>query len=317
MSKSTSRTSEIRVGAAVLAGLLLTPPAAALQLTQVTFGVPAPSSQSEFDPAWSPDGNRLAVSGDFFSPGAFESWWFVGLVELPGGVPVEFEATVGFDHVYYNQHPVWSPDGTQIAFRGGYPSGGLWLASVATGAARLLIAELPNSLDWSPDGTKIAFAVPAGIRVVDVASGSFVPPVPQSGAQNPEWSADGSKLAYDFGGYIWVLDVATAVATQVSTGPGNHQHPTWSPDGHWIAFASGPGDGADLWVIGSAGGAAIQLTSGPAYEREPVWSPDGERIAFTVWNPNDGPHVWVASDLPTFTVPVRNASWSALKRMYR
>lgn len=317
MSHRRSCASHAIVVVAVFAGLLITPPAAAIQLTQVTFGVQQPSSQSEFDPAWSPDGNRLVVSGDLFSPGAFESWWFVGLVDLPSGGLSEFQATVGFDHVYYNQHPVWSPDGTQIAFRGGYPAGGMWLASVATGTARLLVAELPNSLAWSPDGTRIAFEVSAAIRVVDVAGGSVSPLVPQSGAHNPAWSPDGSKLAYDSGGYIWVLDVATGLATQVSTGAGNHQHPTWSPDGHWIAFASGPGDGSDLWVIGSAGGDAIQLTTGPAYEREPAWSPDGQRIAFTIWSPNEGLHVWVASDLPRFTVSVSNTSWSAMKRMYR
>jgi len=298
----------------VVAGLLVTTPALAIQLTQVTFGAPQPYTQSEFDPAWSPDGSRLAFSADFYAPGAFESWWYIGLLELPGGTPAEFQPTTDIDGVYYNVHPVWSPDGTQLAFRGGYPVGGLWLASVATGVADRLTDEMPASLAWSPDGTRIAIEAPWGvIRVVDVMGGVVSPLVPQADAHNPAWSADGSKLAYDSGGQIWVLEIATGMAMQVTTAPGNNQHPSWSPNGHWIAY----GSGADLWVIGSTGGPAMQLTSGPAYESQPVWSPDGQRIAFTIWNPNDGLHIWVASDLPKFTVPVSATSWSAVKQVYR
>jgi TolB protein len=314
------RRSKLRISlllASVLGCLLITSRVEAIQLTQVTFGVPQPDALSEYDPAWSPDGSRLAFTGDYYAAGAFEPWWFIGLVAVPNGVPSEFEAIVGRDHVYYNLHPAWSPDGSQIAFSGGYPSSGLWLASVATGASAQLINQLPASLAWSPDGTRIAFEVSGVIRSVDVAGGSISPLVPQTDAHNPAWSLDGAKLAYDSNGQIWELDLSTGVSHQITSGAGNHQHPTWSPDGHWLAFASGAGGGSDLWVIRSDGSNAMQLTSGPAIESQPAWSPDAQRIAFVIWSHNEGSHVWVASDLPTLPVAINPASWSSVKQLYR
>ena len=61
----------------------------------------------------------------------------------------------------------------------------------------------------------------------------------------------------------------------VTTGP---LHPTWSPDGKWIAFSMR----GDLWKAPTKGGTAVALTEGPGYYFEPAWSPDGEQIAFSV-----------------------------------
>ncbi|HUL74496.1 MAG TPA: CehA/McbA family metallohydrolase [Vicinamibacterales bacterium] len=62
---------------------------------------------------------------------------------------------------------------------------------------------------------------------------------------------------------------------EVTTGP---DHPTWSPDGAWIAFAMQ----GDIWKIPAKGGDAVALTHGPAYYFEPQWSPDGRSIALTM-----------------------------------
>ncbi len=58
------------------------------------------------------------------------------------------------------------------------------------------------------------------------------------------------------------------------------QHPTWSPDGAWIAFAAWRDDeGGSLWKVRADGsGQPQRLTSAPALYEEPKWSPDGARI---------------------------------------
>ena len=58
------------------------------------------------------------------------------------------------------------------------------------------------------------------------------------------------------------------------------QLPDWSPDGSRIAFASQPGEVADIWTIDADGSDPVQLTTDPADDFAPVWSPEGTQIAF-------------------------------------
>ncbi len=61
----------------------------------------------------------------------------------------------------------------------------------------------------------------------------------------------------------------------------NHFYPTWSPDGRWLAYNRGEGDGyanpaAELWILSEEGGAAIRLDQ--ANDRDvgnsyPRWAP--------------------------------------------
>ena len=58
------------------------------------------------------------------------------------------------------------------------------------------------------------------------------------------------------------------------------QHPTWSPDGDWIAFGHWTDETAgQLYRTRSnGGGAAQQLTNDPGLYQNPKWSPAGDRI---------------------------------------
>lgn len=55
---------------------------------------------------------------------------------------------------------------------------------------------------------------------------------------------------------------------------------SWSPDGSRIAFASGPGEAADVFLMSADGASPTRLTDDPANDTQPAWSPDGRRIAF-------------------------------------
>lgn len=75
--------------------------------------------------------------------------------------------------------------------------------------------------------------------------------------------------------------------TNLTGSPSADQHPTWSPDGSKIAFASNR-DGAhlDIWVMNADGSSPMNLTPLPDSTEsgeagtEPAWSPDGNRIAY-------------------------------------
>ena len=86
---------------------------------------------------------------------------------------------------------------------------------------------------------------------------------------------------------IFILSFPEMKAFDVIAGRGAghiNQHPTWSPDGEWVAYSS---DHAhvigyfDLYLVRSDGTDWHRLTYGEM-SREPDWSPDGKWIAFVL-----------------------------------
>jgi tricorn protease-like protein len=70
-------------------------------------------------------------------------------------------------------------------------------------------------------------------------------------------------------------------ATQLTSGNGFHESPSWSPDGKKIAFVRTVGGNADIYVMEANGQNQVRLTNASGADRGPTWSPDGNRIAFT------------------------------------
>jgi hypothetical protein len=113
--------------------------------------------------------------------------------------------------------------------------------------------------------------------------------LPSTFANHPAWSPDGALIAYIASNSQWpsgftqgdlmvlpqtspdafgapsMLHHGTALDT-MPEGPGADLHPTWSPDGRWIAFAHGASDtfiattGA-LYAMPSAGGTPVRLAT--------------------------------------------------------
>ncbi len=118
------------------------------------------------------------------------------------------------------------------------------------------------------------------------------------------WSSDGSIAYRDLGvtcvhatgGYnvdsalagIWVLNPSDGSRMRIV---GSGYNPSWSPDGHGIAFESG----AQIYLMSRDGGKLRQLTStGQSFY--PAWSPDGSRIAYDS-NGGGGSYRIVISDV--------------------
>ncbi len=203
----------------------------------------------------------------------------------------------------YEDKPVWSPDGTKIAFHkvtwtgnGGYSEIFVMNAN-GSDQRRLTQSEFDLSPTWSPEGTKIAFyridsiTMPRsfGIYVMN-ADGSDQRAVASAFSGEPAWSPDGLKFAVGTWGGIYLINVDGSNPIQITQPPKSsdvfEDHaPAWSPDGSKITFArcvDSNGFGcyttSHLWVVNADGSNPTKLTDTLAYTH--AWSPDGMKIIF-------------------------------------
>ena len=185
--------SVIAVSACIVSGLLIWKMRPAESV--VYRPVPLTSDQgSEMEPAFSPDGSRIAYV--WMTEGKRPT---IFVRNVSGGAPVRLTGgTAGEDT------PAWSPDGRTIAFfRYLYPEGSLMLIP-SGGGKEIRIGDFPGLgfLHWSPDGQWLICGVRSGrersIVAVSAASGAkhaLVEPY-EFGYQVAGISPDQRRLVY-------------------------------------------------------------------------------------------------------------------------
>ena len=199
---------------------------------------------------------------------------------------------------YLDHYPVWSPDGTHIAFvrYEGYESAfyptnperrkGVKLAT--SSSERPGIPLLPTNdvalypPAWSPDSQTLAYIVNEGdytpeLVVWTVAVDKRTARIGKT-ISPPTWSPDGEELAYvSVEGEDMVVYAARPDGTgqrEIWRGAGEYGQALWSPDGSEILVVS-----EQAYLVSSDGSEQRALAHANPI-RNAVWSPDGSRIAF-------------------------------------
>jgi hypothetical protein len=165
----------------------------------------------DHQPDWSPDGSKVVFVRSRFSRGQDpqldhpmrEELWTVDIDTKQTDLLLRAPSRRGDPYRFHS--PVWSPDGSQIAFsRAGAGAHGLWLMGADGSNAREIMADTGVSyfdspgLAWSPDGEELAWhggtAHGAGVVIMRLDDGS--PRLLATGSEWPAWSPEGSRIAY-------------------------------------------------------------------------------------------------------------------------
>jgi TolB protein len=210
--------------------------------------------------------------------------------------------------------PVWSPDGSRIAFDSNRQdpdtTDDVVINDVYTmdrdgGDVRKLTDSvgLSGSPAYSPDGRLIAFEAdrgdaPAmqGIYVMDAADGGHlqrVTTLPAGAGWDgaPRYSPDGTELVFnrevdESTAALFVVKLDGTGLRRITTSTLRPGDATWSPDGSSLVFEAEP-DAARRggpWIVGADGEGLRSLTGPPTTPgiwdgfSDPVWSPDGTLI---------------------------------------
>jgi len=284
----------LRVGLGVVAIALCCGLSKAAVMAQVPIGVQ--------EPAWAPDGRRIAVS-------YLDRIWTM----TPDGR--QGKAVMTGDGSAIEREPAWSPDGTRLAYAADRGDGfDIFVVAVKNGVAAgtpVAVTTTPGDErwpSWTPDG-RLVFA--------------HRPARPSGRAADPSLQWDLFIVRGVDGSSSWQAPLALTETADSET------YPRVSPDGTKLAFISEreSEDDLDLWwmVVPPAGAAKVlPLGARPArpvtasvqsvgpdgrplratriarvrgHEAYPSWAPDNTRVAFYAVRDGIG-SVWVAAVEP-------------------
>ncbi|MSR06553.1 MAG: hypothetical protein EXR93_05750 [Gemmatimonadetes bacterium] len=228
-------------------------------------------------PAWSPDGAKIAFSWET------ESQILIYTMNADGSTPVQITPKLTSPNVALYDSPAWAPSGTQLAY-GVVDGGPIRIINIDGSGLRQLTPANISADDpaWSPNGQKIAFwgvvtaaTTPSADIYVINADGTGLVNLTNSVATetDPSWSPDGTKIAYDADGgtsglKIFVMDASGANPRMVAQHAAGQTfaHPRWSPDGAHLVFGSADG----IWTV-NLDGTNLRLIITDRLATDPDW----------------------------------------------
>jgi Tol biopolymer transport system component len=220
------------------------------------------NSSLDSDPAWSPDGTKLA----------FVSNRDGGNVEIyrmnaDGSGQTRLTTSPAYD-----ADPAWSPDGNQIVFASDR-DGDFELFKMnadGTGQTQLTFNSVHDGFPaWSPDGQKIAYQTVA-------------------------------PILHDY--EIYTINTDGTGLTNLTQSSGDDTAPNWSPTGSWVDFMSDRNNAGTvyLWQMNRDGSSQTRVDD-HADVQFPAWSPDGNKLAAAyppLFPPSSDREITTRSSLP-------------------
>jgi serine/threonine protein kinase/Tol biopolymer transport system component len=186
-------------------------------------------------------------------------------------------------------YPRLSPDGHRVALVSG---GQIWLYDPARDTLTRFTFEGSNNgyPTWTPDGKRIAFTSDKGgsenlyWQMADGSGGLERLTTSQNLRAPLSWSPDAELLAFielspTTAADIWVLQLNDRKAQPFLQTPAYEGAPQFSPDGHWMAYASNESGRFEIYVQPYPGpGGKWQISTDGG--NEPVWNRSGRELFY-------------------------------------
>lgn len=190
------------------------------------------AQQTDYDLA--PNGKRALFSarGDLFS------------VPAEHGDTRDLTQTSNADE----DHPAWSPDGTQVAYTTDVDGEQQVAIRPAEGGAEKLLTHFHE--------------------------GYFYQPV---------WAPGGDRLAFSDNEHrLWLLDIGSGAIKAVGEDSYNEIHDyAWSPDGRWLAYSiTDPNQVHSIWLYSLDSGKATRVSASRDNDSNPAFDPEGKYLFF-------------------------------------
>jgi Tol biopolymer transport system component len=209
------------------------------------------NSAWDLQPAWSPDGNKIAFASNRddgqLSPtgeceGSGSCNWNIYTINADG---------TGLDRLTndpaQDYQPAWSPDGNKIAFThngGGAGTGGIYTMNANEfGGPVPLTHNRDTEPDWSPDARKIAFTREFGGGMFSRNKEIYTINANGTGEEDeltttaalvmdfqPAWSPNGNKIAFTRSQEIYTMNTNGSGEAPLNNGDGvSGQELDWQP----------------------------------------------------------------------------------------
>jgi Tol biopolymer transport system component len=267
---------------------LLSPTTAVTERTSLNKKAP------DEDPAWSPDGSRIAFTS--YRDGKGDIY----IMDPDGSNVLRLTYNPARD-----SDPAWSPDGSRIAFtsnRDGNPE--IYIKHIKLDYEIRLTTNPADDWApaWSPDGSRIAFTSNRDgnleIYVINLRSREIRRlTFNKRTDMDPAWSPDGSRIAFtsyrDDNFDICIMDSNGRNVRRITDNKRDEYSPAWTPDGDKIVFSRDMGGGSnpvnlDIYITNVDRGEAEALLKEPPCDHSSSVSPDGNFIVFE--SVRDGTH---------------------------